>query len=121
MAEFICPNQINRDYFTVDDNGLMIPKVYPASPSVTVSDTSSVNLTKTGNDIKADVILNPSTDNLAVSTPTGIFVDKKASAITILDTAGNYTGTNVEDALAEAYTNIIAMSYSWICSCIDYY
>jgi hypothetical protein len=106
MAEFICPNQINRDYFTVDDNGLIIPKVYPAAPSVTVSDTPTINLTKTGNDIKADVILNPSTDNLAVSTPTGIFVDKKASAITVLDTAGNYTATNVEGALAEIATKI---------------
>ncbi len=67
----------------------------------TVTDTTTVNLTKTGNDIKADVIIDPATDNLIKDLWNGIFADADAIAHNYDNTTSWLTATTVQDAIDE--------------------
>ncbi len=51
-----------------------------AGGAFTVTDTTTVDLTKTGNDIQAAVIIDPATDNLIQVTANGLFADADAIA-----------------------------------------
>lgn len=69
------------DGVTVTGNGKSgTPYVVSADPAdqVTVSDTNSVNMTKTGNDIHSDVIRDPSATNILQIGPNGVGVECEA-------------------------------------------
>ena len=61
-----------------------------------VNDTNSIDLTKFGTDISADLVVDVNTDNLVSVSGTGVFADKKASAHSYDNTASGLTATEVQ-------------------------
>ena len=67
----------------------------------TVSDTNSIDLTKTGVNVSADLKLDASSNNLLSVSGAGTFADERAIAHTYDPTASGLTATNVQAAIDE--------------------
>lgn len=61
-----------------------------------VNDTNSIDLTKFGTDISADLVVDVNTDNLISVSGTGVFADKKASAHSYSNIVSGLTATEVQ-------------------------
>ena len=66
-----------------------------------VSDTATVNLTKTGNNISADVIIKSDIHNLIESTPNGLYADNKAENLSYSNLATSIVSNTVQWAIDE--------------------
>ena len=78
-----------------------------------VSDTATMNLTKTGNNISADVIIKSDVNNLVGITPNGLFSDKRAISHSYDNTWTSLWDGDVQSAIDELYSTIVS-STGWI-------
>lgn len=60
------------------------------------NDTNSIDLTKFGTDISADLVVDVNTDNLISVSPTGTFADKKAIAHSYDNATSGLAATTVQ-------------------------
>lgn len=66
-----------------------------------VSDTATMNLTKTGNNISADVMIKSDIHNLIESTPNGLYADNKAENLSYSNLATSIVSDTVQWAINE--------------------
>ena len=96
------------NYFTSTDVEWALQELgwLVAGWAFTVTDTTTVDLTKTGSDIQAAVIIDPATDNLIQATANGLFADADAIAHNYDNIASWLTATNVQDAIDETIVKL---------------
>lgn len=79
--------------------------IWAASGGITVSDTDTVDLTLTGNDITADVIVSPDAGNQLVAQANGLFVAPAAAQIFTF-TSPSATSHTIVHNLGNSFPNV---------------